>query len=33
MEMKHKVKLAVHEVEIVLRSGAKCTRIEWKVIE
>lgn len=33
MEAKYQRKLAVHEVEIVLRSGAKCTRIEWRVVE
>lgn len=33
MEAKYKKKLAVHHIEIVSRSGAQCTRIEWRVIE
>jgi len=33
MEAKYRKKLAVHQVEIVSRSGAQCTRIEWRVIE
>lgn len=33
MEAKYKKKLEVHTREIVSRSGAQCTRIEWRVIE
>jgi hypothetical protein len=33
MEAKYRKKLAVHTREIVSRSGAQCTRIEWKVVD
>jgi hypothetical protein len=33
MEAKYKKKLEVHQREIVTRSGAQCTRVEWRVVE
>ena len=33
MEAKYRVKLAVHEVERVPRSGVVTTRITWKVVD
>ena len=32
MEAKYQKNLAVHQVEIVTRSGVPCTRIEWRVV-
>lgn len=30
MEARHNCKLAVHNVETVTRSGARCTRVTWR---
>jgi len=32
MEAKYDCKLAVHQIEHVTRSGAHCTRVEWRVV-
>ena len=32
MEAKYDCKLAVHQIEVVMRSGVACTRVEWEVV-
>jgi hypothetical protein len=32
MEYLHRQQLAVHDIEVVTRSGARCTRVTWQCL-
>jgi hypothetical protein len=32
MEVRHQQQLAVHEIETVTHSGARCTRVTWRCL-